>query len=164
VSQLSRGDSVSEEANIPDIFRAYEEGKHRRYNLLFAVNGGAFAIVELFTTRTGSPTVLDPTDPILGSLTLSQLSLGMALFTIVMSLDIFMFGERMREKSEREKGPELFGQQGKLVLVSIGLLIVAGWTLVSFGFDVLTLIVIVYLGSIAIVHHLAKTDKRQDRY
>jgi hypothetical protein len=147
VAQFLRGDSMSEEGNIPDIFRAYEEGKHRRYNLLFAVNGGAFAVAQLFFETA------DSTD-LLGELQLWQLSLGMALFTIVMILDIFIFGERMRKDSEREKGPELFSRQGKLVLISIGSLIVAGWTLVSFGVYVLTLMIIVYLGSIAVVHHL----------
>jgi hypothetical protein len=31
-----------------EVFRAYEEGKHRRYNLLFAVNGGVFTVAKLF--------------------------------------------------------------------------------------------------------------------
>jgi hypothetical protein len=160
---------MAEEPDIPDIFGAYEEGKHRRYNLLFAVNGGAFAVAQLFF-ETGDSTDLHRevlVRTVLGNLTVSntsflgdlqlwQLSLGMALFTIVMILDIFMFGERMRKESEREKGPELFGRQGKLVLISIGLLIVAGWTLVSWGVYVLPLITIVYLGSIAIVYLLGE--------
>jgi hypothetical protein len=37
---------MSNRAAVPD-FRAYEDGKHRRYELLFAVNGGAFAIAKL---------------------------------------------------------------------------------------------------------------------
>lgn len=37
---------------MPDIlslgvFSDYEQGKHRRYSLLFSVNGGAFAITQL---------------------------------------------------------------------------------------------------------------------
>ena len=28
---------------VSESFKAYEDGKHRRYSLLFAVNGGAFA-------------------------------------------------------------------------------------------------------------------------
>jgi hypothetical protein len=33
--------------NQSDVNKAYEDGKHRRYGLLFAVNGGAFAIARL---------------------------------------------------------------------------------------------------------------------
>jgi hypothetical protein len=154
----SWGDSMSEEANIPDIFRAYEEGKHRRYNLLFAVNGGAFAVVELFATLTESPTILDPTDPVLGSLTLSQLSLGMALFTIVMVVDIFMFGEKMRKQAP---ALDLFAWQGKIVLILIGLLIAAGWAWASFGGSWYTLVILLgYGGIIVIVHHLPKIEKK----
>jgi hypothetical protein len=29
------------------LFKAYEDGKHRRCNLLFAVNGGAFTVAKL---------------------------------------------------------------------------------------------------------------------
>ena len=32
---------MAEEQKVPESFKAYEEGKHRRYNLFFAVNAGA---------------------------------------------------------------------------------------------------------------------------
>ena len=104
-------------ADIKDIsesFKAYEEGKHRRYNLLFAVNGGAFAVAKLFVQKSTG---------VLGNLTLSQLGIGMAVFTIVMVLDIFMFGQKMRKNHL----PDAFGLQGKAVLIGIGLLICLGW-------------------------------------
>jgi hypothetical protein len=141
-----------EEAEIPDVREAYEQGKHRRYNLLFAVNGGAFAVAKLFD------------DSALGDLTLQQLSLGLALFTIVMILDIFMFGQNMRKiQNMREKRPALglFGWQGKLVLILIGGLIVTGWTLVSFDSFILLLLLIVYLDSLGIVYLFDQTkDER----
>jgi hypothetical protein len=85
----------------------------------FAVNGGAFAVAKLFA---------DPkTSNVLGSLTLRQLSIGMILFTIVMVLDIYMFGEKMRSQYL----PEGFGWQGKIVLLLLGILICAGWFLVA---------------------------------
>jgi hypothetical protein len=31
-----------------DAFKAYEDGKHRRYGLLFSVNGGAVATAKLY--------------------------------------------------------------------------------------------------------------------
>ena len=51
----------------------------------------------------------------------------MALFTIVMCMDIFMFGLKMR----RIYLPDSFGWQGKIVVVLIGFLICFGWVLVA---------------------------------
>lgn len=107
------------EVKIPESFRAYEDGKHRRYNLLFSVNGGAFAVAKLFA---GDKAVAG-----LGNLTLHQLSLGMILITIVMIVDIFMFGQKMRTTYL----PDAFGWQGKTVLVVIGIVICTGWFLVA---------------------------------
>jgi hypothetical protein len=110
---------------VSENFKAYEEGKHRRYNLLFAVNGGAFAVAKLFN----DPEFLcdGKAAPILGGLSLGLLSLGMVLFTIVMALDIFAFGEKMREHYL----PGAFKWQGKTVLLAISLLICMGWSLVG---------------------------------
>jgi hypothetical protein len=139
--------------SISEIFKAYEEGKHRRYNLLFAVNGGAFAIAKLLAVpkdQTGSVLVL-------GNLTLWQLSLGMALFTTVMVLDIFIFGQNMRERMR-----ELFGRPGKLVLILIGLLLCAEWSAVSYGILGLTLVILGYLGSIALVSFPTKEHQQEE--
>jgi len=110
---------ISEEKKVPESFKAYEDGKHRRYSLLFAVNGGAFAVAKLFADS--------HTSNVLGSLTLRQLSIGMILFTVVMVLDIYMFGEKMRTQYL----PDTFSWQGKTVLLLLGLLICAGWFLVA---------------------------------
>jgi len=55
---------------------AYIEGKMKRYNLLFAVNGGAFAIAKLF----GEPN----TQKILGGLSPKALAIGAIVLTAVM--------------------------------------------------------------------------------
>lgn len=108
-----------ESKKVPESFKAYEDGKHRRYSLLFAVNGGAFTVAKLFA---------DPkTANVLGSLTLRQLSIGMILFTIVMVLDIYMFGEKMRNQYL----PDAFSWHGKIVLLLLGILICTGWFLVA---------------------------------
>src|SRR5262245_11741735 len=109
---------ASEEKQISENFKSYEDGKHRRYNLLFAVNGGAFAIAKLFAEKDAAV--------VLGNLSLRHLSLGMILFTIVMVVDIFIFGAKMRATYL----PDVFGWQGKVVLVLLGILICAGWFLV----------------------------------
>jgi hypothetical protein len=104
---------------VPESFKSYEDGKHRRYNLLFAVNGGAFAIAKLFAAQNAAA--------VLGNLSLGQLSIGMILFTIVMVADIYAFGWKMKEVYKLD----VFGRPGKTVLVLLGMLICAGWFLVA---------------------------------
>jgi len=110
---------MSEAAKPLEGFKAYEDGKHRRYNLLFAVNGGAFAVAKLFTEATNAA--------VLGNLTLRHLAFGLILFTIVMVVDIFMFGDNMRKTYVQNA----FSWQGKMVLILIGFLLCAGWFLVA---------------------------------
>lgn len=105
-----------------DINGLYEQGKHRRYGLLFAVNGGAFALAKLLVTGFGQNAF------ILGGLTLWMLALGMAAFSAVMCLDIFQFGRRMRALDGA-----LFGFWGRLVLGMLGLLLIGGWLVVGFA-------------------------------
>jgi len=113
------GLTMLDEKRLPESFHAYEDGKHRRYSLLFSVNGGAFAIAKLLADK-NPPAVL-------GNPSLRQLSFGMILFTIVMVADIFVFGEKMRTTYLADA----FGWQGKAVLLLIGFLICAGWFLVA---------------------------------
>jgi hypothetical protein len=107
---------MPEELKI-DLLKLYEDGKHRRYELLFAVNGGAFAIAKFFGECKDNPSMT------LGSLSLRELALGMVLFTIVMVGDIAAFGYKMRGKL----GNTVFAVPGMLVLFSIGVLICLGW-------------------------------------
>jgi purine-cytosine permease-like protein len=114
---------------LPDTFKAYEDGKSRRYSLLFTVNGGAFAVAKLFPS--GNPCA------VLGKLTLAELSLGMIVFTVLLTVDIFLFGQHLRNTVSQEAmgstGDTLpmFGTPGKLILILIGLLICVGWFLVG---------------------------------
>src|SRR5215471_5175939 len=111
-----------------DAFALYEEGKHRRYGLLFSVNGGAFAVAKLLTGVTGETGKTAPAAPaVLGDLSLSQLAPGMILFTVVMTGDIYAFGDKMRKKDNFGEG--MFGVPGKIVLISLGALLCAGWFL-----------------------------------
>jgi hypothetical protein len=103
-----------------DLSKAYEEGKHRRYELLFAVNGGAFAVARLLPSCAAS-------DRLIANLHVWQVSAGMAVLTTVLTGDIFAFGFKMRGKDTA-----LFGWQGWLVLFVIGLLLDAGWVEISF--------------------------------
>src|SRR5690606_32384849 len=71
------------------VFKAYEDGKHRRYTLLFAVNGGAFAVMELLVKEGRE----------VSSLTIPQVSYGMIIFTAIMCFDILAFGLKLRARS-----------------------------------------------------------------
>lgn len=104
-----------------EAFELYENGKHRRYSLLFAVNGGAFTIAKLLSADAA------PGGIVLGELTLAQLSLGMMAFTAVMVWDLYAFGEKMRKNYL----DDAFGPQGKVVLVLLGALLFTGWLLVG---------------------------------
>ena len=108
--------------SLKEAFDYYENGKHRRYSLLFAVNGGAFAVAKLLTPEAGKSAVV-----LLGALTLPQLAIGMALFTCFMVWDIFVFGERVRATYLENA----FTGQGKAVLLLLGALQFAGWLLVA---------------------------------
>ena len=117
---------VSDDPKITlnDLYKLYEDGKHRRYNLLFAVNGGAFAIVS-FLLKGDTAQVALPMLLWIGPV--------MALFSVVMWLDIYEFGKKMRELGG---ALDLFGDRGWQVLAAIALSLVAVWlaaTLVGSG-------------------------------
>jgi len=116
---------------LPECYKAYEDGKHRRYELLFAVNGGAFAVAKF---------AADPKPGlVLGGLSLLWLSVGMVVFTAAMVVDIFFFGKMMRSTLPLNfLHPDsdtvvVFGRPGKIVLIVIGVLICLGWLLAAFG-------------------------------
>jgi hypothetical protein len=104
-----------------DVFNAYEDGKHRRYSLLFSVNGGAFAIAKVLSEKPNEPSVM-------GHLHVQQLAVGMLAFTILMLFDIYTFADKMKRLQGNSK-PEIFMLQGKVALVLIGALICLGWLL-----------------------------------
>jgi hypothetical protein len=114
---------MSEELTLKDKMSLYEDGKHRRYSLLFAVNGGAFAVAKILVGSECKPPV------VLGRLTLPELSWGMILFTVFMVVDIYAFGDKMRK--QKEFSLDVFKEIGKVVLISIGLIICGGWVLVG---------------------------------
>jgi hypothetical protein len=106
----------------------YIDGKMKRYNLLWAVNGGAFAVARLLPLGGDASAATAAADP---ASVLGALAVGASLFTVVMCADIWMFGQMMR--AEYFGGTGVFGTPGRLVLGLIGALIVAGWLLAAFG-------------------------------
>jgi hypothetical protein len=117
--------STETRISFQEAYKLYEDGKHRRYGLLFSVNGGAFAIAKLIGDKPG-----------LGALRLPYVALGMVLFTITMVFDIYKFGSKWSGIANQinSNGDELyafFGRVGRIVLIVIGTLICLGWTLAS---------------------------------
>ena len=111
----------STQLTLNEALELYENGKHRRYSLMFAVNGGAFTIVKLLAGESGKSGV------IMGSLTQQELAIGMALFTAFITWDIYIFGRNMRATYL----PNSFQWQGKVVLIVLGVLQFTGWLLVG---------------------------------
>ena len=99
----------------------YENGKHRRYTMLFSINGGAFAVAKVLVGHSPQTAI------VLGSLSIQQLAIGMMLCTCVVVLDIFAFGERVRTTYLENA----FQCQSKVVLFLLGGLLFAGWLLVA---------------------------------
>ena len=106
------------------IFRFYEEGKARRYNILFAVNTAVFGILKI---------VPDSKLGVLAGQDVGQFAFGMALFTLVMGFDLWMFGIKMRKAGDPVAALQdrLFAIPGRLVLVMLCGLMAGGWLAVA---------------------------------
>lgn len=101
----------------------YSSGQMKRYYLLFAVNGGAFAIAKLFGES--------ETQAVVGGLSLQALAIGCILFTALMWRDIYAFGELLR--TQFFDGRDVFQEGAKLILACLCVLLILGWLLAAFG-------------------------------
>lgn len=104
-----------------DIYKLYEDGKKRRYDLLFAVNGGVFAIVSGVKALGAAN---------LPGIALPRIAIAMAVLTGLFGYDIWKFGMRMREKAtddqlESDKG--IFAKPGRIVLCGICGVLMLSW-------------------------------------
>ena len=102
-----------------DGMRTYIDGKMRRYNLMFSVNGGALAIAKLMADADSAK--------LLGHLSIRQLAIGAIIFTIIMAIDIWAFAKMMRK---RFLGDLVFSKVGRLILLLLVVLLVGAWLLV----------------------------------
>ena len=101
---------------------AYLDGKMKRYSLLFSVNGGAFAIASL--SKGG--------EAIVGTLELWHLALGAILFTVVMTVDIFLWGLSMSRRAG-EISNMVFTRPGQIIVGLLSFLLILAWTFSSWG-------------------------------
>lgn len=106
-----------------DVYGTYQEGKMKRYGLLFSVNGGAYAVVTWKAEH--------PDSPLGASASLTNLAVVVAsaasLLTALMFVDIWFFGRMMRQQAPKD-GLAYFGPHGKAVLTSMVLVLDAAWT------------------------------------
>lgn len=93
------------------ILQTYADGKMKRYGLLFSVNGGAFALARWSSEKS---VVIDA----------AVIAAGTILFTILVPLDIWMFGIAMRTQFDTVQDG-LFGQHGRLILLGLALFLIA---------------------------------------
>jgi hypothetical protein len=109
------------ELTLIDVYTLYESGKNRRYGLLFAVNGGAFAILAL---------LLKEHQPIsIAAVAALMIAPAMIFFTWTMWWDIDAFGTKMAKLAEPT---ELYGPVGRKVLLSIIGMLIFAWTVLAF--------------------------------
>lgn len=127
-SRLNLRATMSTGLSKKDVFELYEQGKHRRYGLLFSVNGGAFAIGRLLV---GDP---ENGEIVLGGLTIQLLAGAMIFFSLVMCVDIYQFGVKMKGLDKRLGHPnnQLFAVPGQVVLALLALFLMAAWAIVGF--------------------------------
>ena len=97
----------------------YIDGKMKRYNLLFAVNGGAFALAQLLSGGEAGA---------LGGLTVRHIALGAIVFTVAITVDIALFALMMKR---RYLGELAFNRPGQVILALLALLNLAGWSMVD---------------------------------
>jgi hypothetical protein len=76
ISIMTKTSEPQDFSQIKDAYTLYESGKKQRYDLLFAVNGGAFEISKLLTSSENK-------EQVLGHLTLTHFAIGMGIFTIL---------------------------------------------------------------------------------
>jgi len=103
-----------------EALKAYTDGKMQRYKLLFGVNGGAFAVGQF---------VLGPgASKMEAILPIQYLADGAIIYTALMTVDIWLYGQMMREKFV---GSDAFTVAGRALLLLVSVLLMGGWFLVS---------------------------------
>ena len=101
------------------MFRAYEEGRDRRYRLLFAVHGGALALVGLVIQNLGAVIDADQIPALVAGF-----AAIFAAISVLMGFDLYGFGVKMRRL---EGNGHLFSFAGQLVVLAITGLLALAW-------------------------------------
>jgi hypothetical protein len=110
------GHQISRNWQVVEI---YENGKGRRYKLLFAVNGGAYVLIGFLVDK-GDALKLSP----VGVWAFVLIPLALAFYTLLMYWDIDAFGKRMKRIDD-----DLYQKQGQRHLLYVCMLLMVAWVL-----------------------------------
>ena len=136
----------------------YLDGKIKRYNLMFAVNGGIFALARIITSA--------PSENPLGKIRLTHLAIGAIAFTSIMWFDVWIWGENMR--LTYFDGKQVFQTRGKVIVSLLAALLIGGWLLATSSWQT-TILVLASLSLVgaALAYHFWKNHpsikNRNDR-
>jgi hypothetical protein len=109
-----------------DAYGVYQDGKSRRFSLLFTVNGGAFALVGFLAGD--QPRVKFG---VFALWAFVVVPIALVLFTRAMRDDFFVFGEAMH-RVWRDSGldcPEIFSEKERRIVRCVAALLCASWGL-----------------------------------
>jgi len=106
----------------------YIDGKMKRYNLMFAVNGGTFALAKIFSESKYS----------LGKLNLTHMAIGAVAFTFLMWFDIWLWGESIR--IGHFAGGRVFQARGKAILSLLASLLILGWLFALYDWPTIVIV------------------------
>jgi hypothetical protein len=142
-----------------DAYNTCQDGKMKRYTLLFSINGGAYAIV----TWTAEHVAAAQEVARAASLTTIAIVVAIAasLFTALMFVDVWVFGRMMRKVATGD-GLVYFGRHGQAVLASIVFTLLGAWTAVLALAD-LRLVSIPVIAGLVAVAWIAMSRKGDSR-
>lgn len=127
----------------------YIDGKMKRYNLMFAVNGGTFALAQIFSESKYS----------LGKLNLTHMAIGAIAFTFLMWFDIWLWGESIR--IGHLKGKQVFQPPGKAILSLLASLLILGWLFAVFDWPTIVVVFssLAILGAVLVYYTWKKAEE-----
>src|SRR2546423_1191084 len=130
----------------------YIDGKIKRYNLMFAVNGGAFALGKLLKTS--------GTQDFLGRLTVTHLAIGSIAFSFLMWFDVWLWGQNMSHNYFEHTKEKVFQWRGKAILSLLSSLLILGWLMAVWSWwTTITTFVLLSIAGALLVYHHAKSQK-----
>ena len=120
-------------ADFWPVFQAYESGKSRRYGHLFAVNGGAFAVMGFLLPRYGGGD--GPAAVLFGAWAFVMIPALLGWFAWGMCRDIDSFGRGMQvmagwpEDAELDRG--IYRADGRRLLAQVQVIFVSTWAVAA---------------------------------
>jgi hypothetical protein len=129
-------------------YNTYQDGKMKRYTLLFSINGGAYAIVTWAAEHV--PAAHEIARAASMRTIAVVVAIAASLFTALMLVDIWLFGRMMRRAGAGDS-LAYFGKHGQAVLASIICILLGAWAAVLAQVD-LWFGAIPVIAGVAVIH------------